>query len=980
MKQFLTFLVLFCATTFALAQGGAPKKFNYQAVPRKADGTLLAAGSVVKVQFTLTEDGPVNIKYGEEHVTTVSQHGVVNAIVGGGAASGILPFNFDAIDWKNHSYFLAVAVDLNGNNLFDSNEKFASSQLLSVPYALYAEKSGSGGTGGPTYQAGAGIQIDAATNTISNTGDPNAADDLTNSSAAGGDLTGNFGNLNLKTDVVGGAEIQNGSVGAADLGQMGATNGQILKWNGSNWVASNDETGAPNTGLTQVAVGTPLTGNGTSGNPIVINSNGIGANLIQDGGVGSAELNQMGATNGQILKWNGSAWVASNDETGAPNTGLTQVAVTTPLAGNGTAGNPIALNQNGIGGNLIQNGGIEAVDLGQMGATTGQILKWNGSNWVASNDETGAPNTGLTQVAVAAPLTGNGTAGSPISIPTNSIGTNLIENGSLTNADFAPGTVPVANGSAGISVTYTSAGTFNILNTSPDLPVVLNGTGGTTVTGNYPNFTINSPAGGGGGGSVNGTTNYLAKFTNATTVGNSALYETAGKIGINTTSPEGNLDINGGELVLHNAGQAFNMTLRPDGMMAFEANGTTGDNSLVIDDGGDMSVNIGSATPVPGFKLHVVGKAKFDTGVFFGTNEGFTDGGSNEIATNADLRPTVASNATTGFDLGTPSFRWRNTYGQNGYFNTEVGIGTTNVASGFKLHVAGKAKFDDGVYLGSVENFFDGGSSQIGTNSTLRPHINATTTTGNDLGTTNFRWQHIYGLYNILGEGLKVGSGVTNFNATAVHFIGNDNDGVSNATLKIESGTSNMLFDGNEIDCATGILHLQNNSSSNLHLVNGGGDVGIGTTAPTAKLSVNGTANKPGGGSWATFSDRRLKQNIAKFSMGIEVLNQIKPVTFHYNGQLDMSPDPEYVGIIAQDLQEIAPFMVSKTEIKEGAEAGQTFLNVDPSAFTYILINSVQSQQAEIKDLRAKLAAQQAQIDAILLNLKSAQSANLDKE
>ena len=33
------------------------------------------------------------------------------------------------------------------------------------------------------------------------------------------------------------------------------------------------------------------------------------------------------------------------------------------------------------------------------------------------------------------------------------------------------------------------------------------------------------------------------------------------------------------------------------------------------------------------------------------------------------------------------------------------------------------------------------------------------------------------------------------------------------------------------------------------------GEVGIGTTSPDALLTVNGTADKPGGGSWSTFSD-----------------------------------------------------------------------------------------------------------------------------
>jgi hypothetical protein len=46
-------------------------------------------------------------------------------------------------------------------------------------------------------------------------------------------------------------------------------------------------------------------------------------------------------------------------------------------------------------------------------------------------------------------------------------------------------------------------------------------------------------------------------------------------------------------------------------------------------------------------------------------------------------------------------------------------------------------------------------------------------------------------------------------------------------------------------------------------------DVGIGTTNPDVLLSVNGSADKPGGGSWSTFSDGRLKDVGAKFTPSI---------------------------------------------------------------------------------------------------------------
>ena len=60
------------------------------------------------------------------------------------------------------------------------------------------------------------------------------------------------------------------------------------------------------------------------------------------------------------------------------------------------------------------------------------------------------------------------------------------------------------------------------------------------------------------------------------------------------------------------------------------------------------------------------------------------------------------------------------------------------------------------------------------------------------------------------------------------------------------------------------------------------GNVGIGTTAPTQKLSVNGTAGKPGGGSWATFSDERLKDIKGEFTSGLDAVMKLQPIRYEY--------------------------------------------------------------------------------------------------
>jgi len=66
--------------------------------------------------------------------------------------------------------------------------------------------------------------------------------------------------------------------------------------------------------------------------------------------------------------------------------------------------------------------------------------------------------------------------------------------------------------------------------------------------------------------------------------------------------------------------------------------------------------------------------------------------------------------------------------------------------------------------------------------------------------------------------------------------------------------------------------------------INTAGNIGIGTTAPTSLLSVNGTADKVGGGSWGTFSDKRLKKNINEFTLGLDAIKSLKTVMYEYNG------------------------------------------------------------------------------------------------
>lgn len=182
---------------------------------------------------------------------------------------------------------------------------------------------------------------------------------------------------------------------------------------------------------------------------------------------------------------------------------------------------------------------------------------------------------------------------------------------------------------------------------------------------------------------------------------------------------------------------------------------------------------------------------------------------------------------------------------------------------------------------------------------------------------------------------------------------------------------TNSVYCGFDIhhDGAANKLHINSGCTapSTLMTFERGGNIGIGTTSPTANLSVNGAANKLGGGSWAVFSDARLKTNVSDYQEGLDFLMKVRTVNFSYNdkmaaiwGENEVEKNKVYQGVIAQELQKIAPDMVrsvtlnasSDEDVDPSTAPSESFLEVDPNKFTYALINAVKEQQAIINELK----------------------------
>jgi len=148
------FLSLFFGfvTNKVIAQG-APQGINYQAVARDISGNLLANKSI-DVRFDIS-DATTVVKYEEEFLSvTTNQFGLFNRVIGKGT---VISGNFSSLDWGGSYHSIEVLVRYPSGS--GSYLSLGITQLMSVPYALYAGNSKSGTTwyvgSGSTFPTGA---------------------------------------------------------------------------------------------------------------------------------------------------------------------------------------------------------------------------------------------------------------------------------------------------------------------------------------------------------------------------------------------------------------------------------------------------------------------------------------------------------------------------------------------------------------------------------------------------------------------------------------------------------------------------------------------------------------------------------------------------------------------------------------------------------------------------------------------------------
>jgi hypothetical protein len=190
----------------------------------------------------------------------------------------------------------------------------------------------------------------------------------------------------LKGNAVTSDKIADGTIAFVDMGQNGALPGQVMKWNGIAWVASDDSIGGDG-GITGVYGGDGLTGGGSSGD-ITLDADFAGSGSAVTVSRSDHEHDAAYVNEGQPNSIT-SAMIANgevNHDDVAPNAidtdNLKDAAVVTAK-----------MDTAAVTSEVIGYQAILFHDIAKNGASAGQVMKWDGTVWKADDDEVGAGDT-----------------------------------------------------------------------------------------------------------------------------------------------------------------------------------------------------------------------------------------------------------------------------------------------------------------------------------------------------------------------------------------------------------------------------------------------------------------------------------------------------------------------------------------------------------------------------------------------------------
>jgi trimeric autotransporter adhesin len=379
------------------ANGQSPLSFPYQAVARDQIGNLLVS-QAISVRFSLLDGGVAGtLVYQETHALTTNSLGGFSVNIGQGIPlSGL----FAMINWGSGSKYIKVELDVTGGNSFT---EIGTTQLMSVPYALYANQVGSAGG-----NVGWSLNGNSATNAVT-------------------DFIGTIDNQPL------------------------------------NFRVNNTHAGQLSSNATSYGIGALL--NGNAPNSVAFGENALNANSSGDYnssvGKNSLQYNQSGTANTA----NGFGALTMN-LAGNGNTAIGGYSLFSNTASYNTATGSESMLNNSIGtynmaagysslrNNTIGNHNTACGSFAMFSNTSGELNTAMGRNALAAN-ETGSSNVAIGATA----LQNNSSGSSNIAIGRYALNFNTVVNGLVAVGDGAlmnagTGLTATSDGSANTAVGY----------------------------------------------------------------------------------------------------------------------------------------------------------------------------------------------------------------------------------------------------------------------------------------------------------------------------------------------------------------------------------------------------------------------------------------------------------------------------------------------------------------------------------------------
>ena len=153
-------------------------------------------------------------------------------------------------------------------------------------------------------------------------------------------------------------------------------------------------------------------------------------------------------------------------------------------------------------------------------------------------------------------------------------------------------------------------------------------------------------------------------------------------------------------------------------------------------------------------------------------------------------------------------------------------------------------------------------------------------------------------------------------------------------------------------------------------VIEASGNVGVGTTAPTFLLHVNGSAGKPGGGSWSVASDARLKTNVAELDGALAKLLRLHGVTYEYKDPSAIHElEGEQTGFLAQEVERVFPEWV-----ETGADG---YKRLSIRGFEALTVEALRELRGEAAERAERDAQRLATLESELAELKALVHASL---